>query len=249
LTPALVQAICDLRCRLARGPAHLGWLLQLSPSTVYAVLRRAGLHRLERLDRLTRAVVRYEHELPGDLLHLDVKKLWRIPPGGGRHFELTPDGGESISRQGKRGHGYDYLHVAIDDHSRYLYAELLPNQRATTTTAFLARTLQHFEALSVKVRRVLTDNAMNYRSKELRRLARKQRIQLKKTRPYRPQTNGKAERVIQTLLREWAYLRPYPDNDSRAQTLPLYLNSYNLQRPHSALGRLPPIARICNQPP
>lgn len=242
------QEICELRQRLGRGPVHIGGLLKLAASTVYAVLKRAGLHRLDRLDRLTRVVVRYEHEQPGDMLHLDVKKLWRIPPGGGRHFELAPEGGESISRQGKRGHGYDYLHVAIDDHSRYLYAELLPDQKGSTTTAFLSRTLERMDSLSVKVRRVLTDNAMNYRSKELRRFARKHRIKLKKTRPYRPQTNGKAERVIQTLLREWAYLRPYDDNETRAQALPIYLHDYNGHRPHSALGGLPPLARIRKQP-
>jgi transposase InsO family protein len=248
LDAAVQREICEQRRLLARGPAYLGWKLHISPSTVYLVLRRAGLNRLDRLDRLTRTIVRYEHEQPGDLLHMDVKKLWRIPPGGGRHFELTAEGGETISRQGKRGHGYDCLHVAIDDHSRYLYAELLPDQKASTTTTFLSRALQHLATLDVKVRRVLTDNGMNYRSKELRRFARKQHIKLKRTRPYRPQTNGKAERVIQTLLREWAYLRPYIDNDERSYALPLYLVAYNTQRPHSALAGLPPITRICKQP-
>ncbi len=239
-----VAEICRLRRELGRGPMHLGWRLGLPTSTVYGVLRRAGLQRLDRLDRTTRVIVRYEHDRPGDLIHLDVKKLWRIPPGGGRRFQLTAEGGESIGRQGKRGHGYDLLHVAIDDHSRYLYAETLPNQHGATTAAFLERALCHFAELGVRVHRILTDNGMNYRSKPFRRVARLQRIALKRTRPYRPQTNGKAERAIQTLLREWAYRRPYQTNDERQEALAPYLEEYNVHRPHTALGRRPPISRI-----
>lgn len=248
LTPSTVQAICSLRRQLGLGPVHLGWRLHLAPSTVYAVLRRAGLNRLSHLDRFTKVVVRYEHERPGDLLHLDVKKLWRIPPGGGRHFELKKGGGKSVPRSGKRGHGYDYLHVAIDDHSRYLYAELLPDQQGITTSGFLLRALDRLENLGVQVRRVLTDNAMNYRSQALLRLAKEHGIKLRKTRPYRPQTNGKAERVIQTLLREWAYHHQYSDNESRTLALSPYIEAYNAQRPHSALGGFPPLTRIRQQP-
>lgn len=180
---------------------------------------------------------------------MDVKKTWRVPPGGGRRYELTEQGGESISRAGKRGYGYDCLHVAIDDHSRYLYTELLPNQSGSTTLGFFRRALEHFEGLGVRVERLLTDNAMNYRYSGIRELARERSIKLKRTRPYRPQTNGKAERVIQTLLREWAYLRLYESNDEREQALTLYVQHYNIQRPHSAIGGLPPLTRICKQPP
>ena len=189
-------------------------------------------------------VVRYEHERPGDLLHLDVKKLWRIPPGGGRFAELTAEGGASISRAGKRGWGYDLVHVAIDDFSRWLYVEILPDPTASTTVAFLDRAVTHFAGLGVSIHRVLTDNGANYRSTLFRGFARKQHIVLKRTRPYRPQTNGKAERVIQTLLREWAYQRPYLSNEERTSQLPTFLKEYNVHRPHTALGRLPPIARI-----
>ena len=245
LPASRVNEICQLRRELGRGPLHLGWLLQLPPSTVYGVLRRAGLHRLDRLDRLTRIVVRYEKDRPGALLHLDVKKLWRIPPGGGRRPILTPEGGVSIPRQGKRGHGYDLLHVAIDDYSRYLYAELLPDQTGATTADFLARATTHFARLGVRVESLLTDNALNYRSTRFRQCADERGIRLKRTRPYRPQTNGKAERVIQTLLHEWAYRRPYARNEDRLHALLVFLEEYNRTRPHTALGRRPPITRIC----
>jgi transposase InsO family protein len=180
---------------------------------------------------------------------MDVKRIWRVPPGGGRRYELTEQGGESISRSGKRGYGYDCLHVAIDDHSRYLYTELLPDQRGDTTVGFFQRAVEHFEDLGVRVERLLTDNALNYRYSGLKEFARERGIRLKRTRPYRPQTNGKAERVIQTLLREWVYLRLYGSNEEREQELPLYLTLYNTQRPHSALGGRPPITRICKHSP
>jgi transposase InsO family protein len=180
---------------------------------------------------------------------MDVKKTWRIPPGGGRRYELTEQGGESIPRSGKRGYGYDCLHVAIDDHSRYLYTELLPDQRGVTTVGFFQRAVEHFAGLGVRVEQLLTDNALNYRYSGLKTFAQAQGIRLKRTRPYRPQTNGKAERVIQTLLREWAYLRLYETNNERNSELLSYLAYYNTQRPHSALGGLPPITRIRKQRP
>ena len=244
LHPTVIARILELRRTFGRGPLWMSWQLGVPCSTIHVVLQRAGLHRLRQLDKVTRQPVRYEHACPGDLLHLDVKKLWRIPPGGGRRFELTPDGGESIPRAGKRGWGYEYLHVAIDDHSRYLYAEILPDYKARTTIGFLRRTLAELATHEVRVRRILTDNGANYRSKWFRHHARMRRIKLKHTRPYRPQTNGKAERVIQTLLREWAYQRPYVSNDERNEALPLFIDAYNTQRPHAALGRKPPITRL-----
>ena len=237
--------ICTLRRTSGRGPLQIAWHLGISCSAVHKILEQHGMSRLKWMDRTTREVVRYEHERPGDLLHLDVKKLWRIPPGGGRFAELTSEGGGRISRVGKRGWGYELVHVAIDDFSRWLYVEILPDQTAATTVAFLDRAVAHFAALGVTVRRVLTDNGANYRSKLLRCFARKQHIVLKRTRPYRPQTNGKAERVIQTLLREWAYQRPYSSNEERTAQLLTFLVEYNMHRPHTALGRRPPIVRIC----
>jgi transposase InsO family protein len=239
-----VAAIIDARQTSGRGPLWISWKLGVACSTVHLILKRAGLNRLQTLDRVTRLPVRYEHERPGDLLHLDVKKLWRIPPGGGRRFELTPEGGERIPRAGKRGWGVEYLHVAIDDHSRYLYAELLPNYTARTTIAFVRRALADLQDHQVRVRRILTDNGANYRSKWFTQYARMRRVSLKHTRPYRPQTNGKAERVIQTLLREWAYQRRYLSNDERTSALWTFLHVYNTSRPHAALGRRAPISRL-----
>jgi transposase InsO family protein len=241
---ALRDEICAWRHTSGRGPLQIAWHFQVSCSAVHKVLYQEGISRLKWMDRATREVVRYEHERPGDLLHLDVKKLWRVPPGGGRFAELTREGGESISRVGKRGWGYELVHVAIDDFSRWLYVEILPDQTAETTVAFLGRAVAHFAALGVTVRRVLTDNGANYRSKLVRRFARRRRIVLKHTRPYRPQTNGKAERVIQTLLREWVYQRLYSSNEERTAQLLTFLKEYNLYRPHTALGRRPPITRI-----
>lgn len=235
----VVRAILSARIETGRGPQWLGWRFALPSSTVHRVLRRWNLHRLKWLDRVTRTPVRYEKEAPGELLHLDVKKLQRIPPGGGRHFD--PDWRHERSRG---GYGFDVLHVAIDDYSRYLYVEALPDEKGPTTVCFVERALAHFAALGVSVQRILTDNAMTYRSRSFRRLAQDHCIVLKRTRPYRPQTNGKAERVIQTLLREWAYQRHYDSNQERLLALSTFVGEYNTLRPHMALGRRPPISRI-----
>lgn len=239
LPPATVQAIIALRRQSGRGPQWIAWRLTLAPSTVHRILQRAQLHRLKLLDRVTRTPVRYEHAAPGDLLHVDVKRLARVPRGGGRHFD-------PLWRHDRRtgGGGFDLLHVAIDDHSRYLYVEALPDQTAATTAAFLERALAHLSQRGVRVRRILSDNGMNYRSRHVRRLARHHGITLKRTQPYRPQTNGKAERVIQTLLREWAYQRPYASNEERLRALRRFIVEYNTRRPHSALGGRPPVSRL-----
>jgi len=239
LPDTVVREILMTRVQSGRGPQWIGWRFSLPPSTVHRVLRRWNLHKLKWLDRTTRAAVRYERAAPGELLHLDVKKLQRVPPGGGRHFDPN---WRHDRRRG--GHGFDVLHVAIDDYSRYLYVEALPNEKGPTTAAFLERALCHFASLGVGVQRILTDNAMTYRSRSFRRVADEHGIALKRTRPYRPQTNGKAERVIQTLLREWAYQRHYDSNEERLAALSVFTNEYNTQRPHMALGRRPPISRL-----
>ena len=195
-----------MRRRQGFGPHRIGWALGVACSTVYAVLRRFGLNRLDRLHRVTRESVRYEHPAPGDLLHLDVKKLARIPDGGGHRAH-----GRSSETTRGRGAGLDYLHVAVDDHSRYAYVETLPDERGATCAAFLERALAHFRTRGVAVRRVLTDNAKNYTvARVFLAVADANGLTLKLTRPYRPQTNGKAERFIQTLLNEWAYAPPVP---------------------------------------
>ena len=155
--PELERRICSVRRRQGFGPHRIGWALGVACSTVYAVLRRFGLNRLDRLHRVTRESVRYEHPAPGDLLHLDVKKLARIPDDGGHRAH-----GRSSKTPRGRGAGLDYLHVAVDDHSRYAYVETLPDERGATCAAFLERALAHFRTRGVAVRRVLTDNARNY---------------------------------------------------------------------------------------
>lgn len=235
-----VMAILALRITSGRGPLWIGWQLGLATSTVHRVLQRWHLNRLQLLDRVTRTPMRYEHPAPGDLLHIDVKQLRRIPAGGGRRFD-------EVSRHLRQGYvsvGCDFVHVAIDDHSRYLYVEILPNQSGPTAAAFLDRALAHFRSLGVIVQRVLTDNGRNFQSAAFRAVADQHEVRLKRTRPYRPQTNGKAERVIQTLIREWAYVRRYLGNDERVAALQPFLQEYNLCRPHAALGNRPPVSRL-----
>jgi transposase InsO family protein len=235
-----VMAILALRVTSGRGPLWIGWQLGLATSTVHRVLQRWHLNRLQLLDRVTRTPVRYEHPAPGDMVHIDVKQLRRIPDGGGRRFD-------EVSRHLRQGYvsaGLDFVHVAIDDHSRYLYAEILPDQSGATAAAFLRRALAHFRSLGVRVRRVLTDNGRNFQSRAFRQVADQYSVRLKRTRPYRPQTNGKAERVIQTLIREWAYLRQYLHNAERVDALQPFVDAYNTSRPHTALGCRPPISRL-----
>jgi len=242
--PAVVEAVCTARRERGWGPHRIGWLLGLARSTVYAVLRRAGLHRLGWLHRATRQIVRYEHARPGDLLHLDVKKLGRIPPGGGKR--LLPGVAETggAGPQPHRRQGNDFLHVAVDDHSRYAYVEALPDERGGTTAAFLERALTHFLQRRVPVQRILTDNGKNYTSRAVRQVAETWGARLKRTRPYRPQTNGKAEAFNKILQAEWAYLRPYRSNQERLDALPSFLIYYNAYRPHGGIGGRTPASRL-----
>jgi transposase InsO family protein len=245
LGETVIEAICSLRRELGAGPHRIAYELKLAPSTVYAVLRRAGLSVLSRLDRTTRSVIRYEHDHPGALVHLDVKRLGRIPDGGGRRFDpgFAETGGAGKKRPGpKRGH--DYIHVAVDDHSRFVYVESLPDEKAATTAGFLERTVFALAQRGIHVERVLTDNAKCYSSGLFLDVAGQHGITLKKTRPFRPQTNGKAEAFIKTLQREWAYRRPYTSNEQRFQALESFVVDYNYARPHTALGNLPPAARL-----
>lgn len=235
--------IRTLRCERKWGPHRIAYALKMARSTVYAVLRRLGLHRLDLLDRVTRAVVRITQTAPGELLHLDVKRLGRVPDGGGKRMD--PDFQRTgLGRSGNHRIGHDYLHVAIDGYSRYAYVEALPDERGATTAAFLARTLQAFSALGVQVQALLTDNGGNYRSHAFREVALAAGIRLKRTRPRRPQTNGKAERFIKTLQWEWAYIKPYYSNAERLIALDTFLAEYNAHRPHTALRGLPPLAWI-----
>jgi transposase InsO family protein len=222
-----------------RHERHTAWAiavqLQIPRSTVAAVLARAGLNRLARLTP-SAPVTRYEWARPGDLVHLDVKPLARIAGVGHRIH------GDRRARV--QGIGWEYAHVAVDDHSRAAYVEVLPDQTGATTAAFLTRTLAWFARRGVRVVRVLTDNGGNYRSRRFQAVAARRAVRLKRSRPYRPQTNGKAERFIQTLLREWAYVRPYSTSARRTRALQPWIRAYNVVRPHTALGYQPPCARF-----
>ena len=209
--------------------------LQVPRSTVARILAQQGLNRLARLEPAT-PVIRYEWAHPGDLVHLDIKPLARILQIGHRiHGDR---------RRVRYGAGYEYVHVAIDDHSRVAYVEVLPDQRGTTTAQFLRRTLRWFAQRGVRVRRVLTDNGSAYISRAFGAVARTARVRLLRSRPHHPQTNGKAERFIQTLLREWAYAVPYARSWRRTRALRPWLRGYNTARPHTALGYQPPCARF-----
>ncbi|THA24052.1 IS481 family transposase [Streptomyces sp. RKND-216] len=238
--------VCRLRTERKLGPARIGPILGMPPSTVHRILTRHGLHRLAWMDRPTgRIIRRYERERPGELVHVDVKKLGRIPDGGGWRVH-----GRAESRLTKTGVGFDYIHSVVDDYTRLAYSEVHPDEKAATCAGFLRRAAAHFAALGIdRIERVLTDNAWSYRKSTLWKQS---LIYLgatsKRTRPYRPQTNGKVERFNRTLLDEWAYLRPYTSNEQRTAALQDFLHTYNHHRCHTALGGQPPISRVNNAP-
>jgi transposase InsO family protein len=209
-------------------------------STVAVILARAGLRRLKDLDP-PEPVVRYEWPNPGDLIHVDTKKLGRIVRPGHRVL------GREHGRASSKGAGWEYVHVAIDDASRLAYVEILGNEKAQTAAGFLRRALVFFRGHGIKVKRVMSDNGSAYISDVFAQLCAARSMRHLRTRPYRPCTNGKAERFIQTLLRDWAYKRPYPTSRRRAAALPRWLNRYNHRRPHSSLGGRTPIARVAAQ--
>jgi transposase InsO family protein len=248
-TPATTEAqVLALRSARKLGPARIGPLVGLAPSTVHAVLTRHGMHRLAWLDRPTGQLIRrYERARPGELIHVDVKKLGRLREGGGWRVH----GRDSLThRRGRYGPrvGFDYVHAAIDDHTRLAYAEIHPDETAATCAGFLRRAATAFSELGIaRIERVMTDNALAYRrSRAWRQALAEIGAQARFTRRYRPQTNGKAERFNRTLLEEWAYQRPFASNTDRAQALPTWLHTYNHHRSHTALGGRPPISRVNN---
>jgi transposase InsO family protein len=247
------RRIIKVRVTRRWGPARIGWLLGLHPSTVHRVLARYGLARLAWLDRGTGQVVRrYEHAAPGDLVHVDVKKLGRIPDGGGHRVtdRMTAYRNKKATTTARYPHGkprigYSYLHTALDDHSRLAYSEILADEKKETAAAFWARACAWYASCGITVRRVLTDNGSCYRSRVFAD-ALGPAIKHKRTRPYRPQTNGKVERFHRTLADEWAYARPYATDAERASAYPPWLHAYNHHRGHTALKGLPPATRVPN---
>jgi transposase InsO family protein len=246
-TPArLEQRILRLRRRQRLGPARIGARLGVPASTVHRVLVRQGCNRLGWLDRPTgRPIRRYEHPRPGDLVHLDVKKLGRIPSGGGHRLHGRAVG--TLNRRADRSSGgYDYLHAAVDDHSRLAYVEVLGDERAQTCARFWRRAHRWFALHGVTVTRVLTDNGVGYRSQLFGTALADTGVRHQRTRPYRPQTNGKVERFNRTLLEEWAYARLYRSNAERRRAFTRWLRSYNHHRPHTSLHGLTPMAVLVN---
>ena len=207
----------------------------MSKSTVSRVLARAGLSRLRDLEP-SEPVLRYEHEHPGDLLHIDTKKLGRIERPSHR---VTGNRRDSVD-----GAGWEFLFVAIDDHARIGFTDLYPDERKASAVQFLRNTVAYFSSLGVHLRRVLTDNGSAFRSKAFAKACRRLGLKHSFTRPYRPQTNGKAERFIQSALREWAYGTVYNHSTERATMLERWIHHYNWHRPHQGIGGLAPISRL-----
>jgi len=256
-TPTQIEdRVEELRRSHKLGPVQLMGLLraegiELASSTNYRVLVRRGISRLRDLDvgggDLREPVVRYEWARPGDMIHVDVKKLGRIPDGGGwRAHGRTSVQHRAAERAKTRGAraGYVYLHSAVDDHSRLAYTEELGDERGATAAAFWARAVKFFRRHGIrKIRRVLSDNGACYRSRAFAAALLGSRTRHKRTRPYRPQTNGKVERYHRTLAREWAYRRAWSNNEDRRAGLDAFLDRYNYHRPHTALGGKPPVSR------
>jgi len=232
-----IEAIVRLR-HLRMTAAEIAEALGMALSTVSLILKRSGIGRRSKLEPLE-PVNRYEHERPGELVHLDVKKLARFDRPGHRVL------GRGRGRY-ETGAGYEYLHVCVDDYSRVVYVELPPDEQGSTAACFLQRAAAHFAGRGVKIERVLSDNGSCYRSAAFSQSCTQLRIVHSRTRPRRPQTNGKAERFIQTLLREWAYARIYTTSQERSTTLPTWINHYNYRRPHGSLSHQPPATRLNN---
>lgn len=246
LTPIQVERILAARRELRQGPHRLAYALGVPRSTIYRVLHRHGASRLRDFDRPTGLPVRYVREHPGELVHIDIKKLGRIPPGGG-HRRLTRQEGMNRSRQSNTLRpGYEYIHVAVDDASRLAFVQVHGDERDRTAAGFLEDADRFFASHGIELQRVMTDRGACYRSRRFATVLRELGARHKFTRPYRPQTNGKAERFIRTLLDEWAYARLYPSNEERIQALATWVDFYNARRPHTGLRGQAPAAVLVN---
>ena len=244
LATELEQAICECRRRTGWGPRLVAGATGFAHSTVWKVLRRAGISRSPKPPR--EPSNRYEWPCPGDLLHMDTSRYARFTRPGHR---VTRDRSQR-SRRWMRPEtrvGYEYAHAIVDDHSRLAFVELHGDEKAATVTAFVERALTFFAAHGIVAKRVMTDNAFAYvQNRSLRELLRRHDMRQLTTEPYRPRTNGKVERFHQTMAREWAYGLSYRSHRQRNQALPHWLDHYNRHRPHSSLGGQPPISRVHN---
>ena len=243
ISPRVEAQVVHLRRGRRWGPDRIAGYIGQPRSTVHRVLVRHGLNRLDALDRQTgRVIRRYEHPHPGSLVHVDVKKMGRIPSGGGWRAH-----GRSEAVRG-RGIGYAYIHAAVDDHSRLAYLEVLDDEKGATAAGFWTRAAAHFRAHGIVVERVMTDNAKSFLGNDFQQAlaatgARHQRIPIR-----RPQVNGKVERFNRTLAEECAYAAVYRSDAARTRALARWVHSYNHHRPHTALGGKPPISRVTNVP-
>jgi transposase InsO family protein len=234
-TPTVCAAVEALRRQRHTGK-QIAAEVGVSAATVSRILRRLGLNRWSALEP-AEPVRRYERAACGEIIHIDIKKLGKFNRIGHR---IT---GDRAGQSNTRGVGWEHLHLAIDDHSRLAYSEILPDEKRASCLRFLFNALRFFRSLGVKVHRVMTDNGSSFRSFRYGKALRLLRIKHLRTRPYTPRTNGKAERFVQTSLREWAYARAYNTSDERAAELPVWLHRYNWHRPHGSLRSKPPISR------
>ena len=255
--PHLVRKVVHLRWKKRLGPVAIAGRLGMPASTVHAVLVRCRLNRLRHVDvRTGEPVRRYEHEYPGSMIHVDVKTLGNIPDGGGwrtvgrqqggKNRAATPGKERSKHRDVLMRHAF--VHTVIDDHSRVAYAEIHDDETAVTAIGVLRRAVSWFAARGIRVERVLSDNGGAYVSHAWRDACTELSITPKRTRPYRPQTNGKIERFHRTMSDGWAFARHYNSESARRNALPAWLHAYNHHRPHTAIGKVPPITRLTNVP-
>jgi transposase InsO family protein len=233
---AVVEQVETLR-RQRRTGKQIAAELHISPATVSRILKRLGLNRIGALEP-AEPVRRYERDRPGEMIHIDIKKLGRFNKVGHR---IT---GDRRGQSNSRGVGWEFVHVAIDDHSRIAFAKVMPNEKKRSATAFLKAALAYYDSLGVKVERVMSDNGSCYKSFAFRRACKRFGLRHIRTRPYTPKTNGKAERFIQSSLREWAYAQSYRSSQHRKAELPVWLHRYNWHRPHAGIDDKIPISRL-----
>jgi transposase InsO family protein len=236
-TPVTTCTAIEVLRRQRHTGKQIAAEVEVSPATVSRILRRLGLNRIRDLEP-AEPVRRYEREAPGEMIHIDIKKLGRFDKIGHR---IT---GDRTGQSNGRGVGWEFIHVCIDDHSRVAFSQILPDEKAESAVAFLKAAVDYYKSLGVTVSRVMTDNGSCYKAFDFRDACQELGLKHKRTKPYTPKTNGKAERFIQTALREWAYAQAYPTSDHRAEELPHWLHRYNWHRPHGGIKSQTPIRRL-----